>query len=649
MAGPAVALLDVANLAFGFASTPLLRDVTFRLEAGDRVALVAPNGTGKTTLLRLIAGELAPDSGTVVRAKGTRLGFYRQSDEANAAGTVREALRQGFAHLAALEAALQDAEEAAASGEPEAIAELTEATERYLDGGADQLDRRLETIATRLGFVAADLERAAGSLSGGERGRLALGTVLAGEPELLLLDEPTNHLDLDTIRWLEGFLEGWRGAVLVVSHDRAFLDTTCPVTLELGRRALRRFEAPFSGYQRLRREELERERRAADEQAAEVARTEDFIRRNLAGQKTKQAQARRTQLEKLDRLERPEDVWGQAERVRFRFAEAPRSGDVVLTAEDLAAARGGRALFAGFTLRVRRGDRIGIIGPNGCGKTTLLSLLAGRGAPEDRGSVRRGTNLVEGFFDQHLGSLDPSRTAVEEIRAVRADLNADAAREYLARFRLTGEDPLRSVASLSGGERTRVALAKLLLEPKNLLFLDEPTNHLDIPAAEILEEALQRFPGTVIFVSHDRRFLEHVSTRTIAFGADGLDAYEGSFGDYHAMLERRQRLTRDSATETAASARAAGAERHRERRAASRELERKQRRLAQLEAEVSACESELGALRAELVQAPGDRWEALHELAEREHSLGTALDRLLSEWTALSEELAGDAAGDRPL
>jgi ATP-binding cassette subfamily F protein 3 len=635
-----VALLDVANVAFGFTSQPLLRDVTFRLEAGDRVALVAPNGTGKTTLLRLIAGELATDQGTVVRAKGARLGFYRQSDELGADGTLRETLRGGFGHLVALEAELREAERAAAGGDPAALERLTETTDRYLHAGADQLDRRVETIATRLGFTARDLERPTRSLSGGERGRLALGVVLAGEPEILLLDEPTNHLDLDTIRWLEGYLVAGRGAVLVVSHDRAFLDATCPVTLELGRRGLRRYEVPFSTYQTERQVDLERERGAAADQAAAIARTEDFIRRNLAGQKTKQAQARRKGLEKVERLSRPEDVWGKAERVRFRFADAPRSGDVVLVAEDLGAERGGRVLFDGFSLRVRRGERIAVIGPNGCGKTTLLSALAGRGGPSDRGAVQRGTNLLEGFFDQHLGSLDPARTGVEEIRAVRADINADAAREYLARFRLTGDDPLRPVASLSGGERTRVALAKLLLEPKNLLFLDEPTNHLDIPAAEILEDALQAFPGTVVFVSHDRRFLENVSTRVVAFTPEGLDTYEGSFGDFLAMLERRARATPASSVETGGGARAAGADRHRERRAASRELERKQRRLAQLEAEVSTRESALAAVRAELAEAPGDRWEELHAMAERERALGVELERLLAEWMALSEELA---------
>ncbi|MBN2191781.1 MAG: ABC-F family ATP-binding cassette domain-containing protein [Polyangiaceae bacterium] len=634
-----MALLDVANLSFGFASVPLIQEVTFRLEAGDRIALVAPNGTGKTTLLRLLAGELSPDAGTVVRAKGSSLGYYRQSDDLGSGGTVREALRQGFAPLVALETELTEAEAAAASGEASAIERLSEVTDRYLHSGADQLDRRLETIATKLGFSPTGLERETGSLSGGERGRLSLGAVLAGEPDVLLLDEPTNHLDLDTIRWLESFLVGWRGAVLVVSHDRAFLDGVCPVTLELGRRSLRRYEASFTGYQTLRREELERERDAVADQAAEIARTEEFIRRNLAGQKTKQAQARRTRLEKLERLDRPEDVWGKAERVRFRFVDAPRSGDIVLSAEKLWADRGGRTLFDRFDLLVRRGDRIGIIGSNGCGKTTLLSLLAGRGAPQDRGSVRRGTNLVDGFFDQHLGSLDSTRTGVEEIRSVRADLNVDAAREYLARFRLVGDDPLRSVSSLSGGERTRVALAKLLLEPKNLLFLDEPTNHLDIPAAEILEEALVGFPGTVLFVSHDRRFLENVSTRIIAFGAAGLDTYEGSFGDYLAMLERRARVLGDAPVETGPT-RADGAERHRERRAASRELERKHRRLRDLEADITLREAELATLRKELAEAPGDRWEALHELAERERSLGAELERRMTEWLMLSEELA---------
>src|SRR6185436_3312097 len=255
----------------------------------------------------------------------------------------------------------------------------------------------------------------------------------------------------------EGWLRGYRGAVLVVSHDRAFLDAVCPATLELGRKGLRVYPLRYSEYAIARADDLERERALAERQQAFVEKTEDFIRRNIAGQKTKQAQSRRRMLEKLDRVERPEDVWARAERVRFRFAETPRSGDIALDAKGLAAQRGPNQLFSGFEILVRRGDRVGIVGPNGCGKSTLIKLLAGRGEPADRGEVRRGTNLYEGYFDQHLGSLDPKKTCVEEIRRVRGDFNVDGARQYLARFRFYGDDPLRQVSSLSGGESTRLA------------------------------------------------------------------------------------------------------------------------------------------------------------------------------------------------
>ena len=245
-------------------------------------------------------------------------------------------------------------------------------------------------------------------------------------------------------------------------------------------------------------------------------------------------------LEKLETLERPEDVWAVAEKVRFRFSPAPRSGDIVLEATGLGAQRGGRALFSGVDLRsCRRGARLGVVGPTGSGKSTLLKLLAGLGQEEDEGKVRRGTNLAEGYFDQHLGSLDPAKTAVEEIRGVRPELNMDGARQYLARFRFWGDDPLRRVSGFSGGERSRLALAKLLLEPRNLLFLDEPTNHLDIPAAEILEEALAGFEGTAIFVSHDRRFLEGVTTRVIHLRDGEVEIFPGGFRDYEQMLARR--------------------------------------------------------------------------------------------------------------
>jgi len=653
-------VLQVADLGFGYGPSKLFEGVTFSLALGDRAALVAPNGAGKSTLLRLTAGELAADEGQVVVRKGASVGYYRQSHELSPKGTVLEALLSGFHQVVLLRHALDDAQHGAASGTKEDLERLARATDEYHLAHGDELERKVEIIAQKLGFSANDMPREVASLSGGERGRLHLGVVLAQDPDLLLMDEPTNHIDLDTIAWLEQHLVSCRSAIIVVSHDRAFLDAVTGATMELGRKSFRVYPLRYSDYAVAREADLERERQLAERQQAFVDKTEDFIRKNIAGQKTKQAQSRRKMLEKLDRLENPEDVWAVAEKVRFRFAPAPRTGDIVLDADGLGASRGGRKLFEGLDLLVRRGDRIGIVGPNGAGKTTLLKLLAGVGGPDDQGQVRRGTNLEEGYFDQHLGALQVSRTAVEEIRSIRGDLNVDGARQYLARFRFYGDDPLRKVSGYSGGERSRLCLAKLLLEPRNLLFLDEPTNHLDIPASEILEDALTTFEGTVVLVSHDRRFLENVTTRTIAMRGGECDVYPGGFRDFVEASKKGKRENpepnrseKEARPKAKTEAEPPPVEDRAARRAAfevekagARALERKRKRISELEDLIGVAETRVLALREELKQDPAGNWEKIANLAREEQALSRRIESMMSEWSTLSEQLADGAAGN---
>ncbi|MDI3282493.1 ABC-F family ATP-binding cassette domain-containing protein [Polyangium sp. 15x6] len=665
-------VLQVSGLGFGYGANQLFQGVTFSLAPGERAALVAPNGAGKSTLMRLIARELVPDAGSVVIKRGTRVAYVRQSHELPKVGTVLEAFLSGFDELLSLRKELDEASHAAASGTKQALDRLANATDKYHLAGGDALERRVEMLAAHLGFSHEDMGRALGSLSGGERGRLHLGVALANTPDLILLDEPTNHLDIETIAWLERHLAALPSAMLVVSHDRAFLDALCPITMELGRRSFRVYPLPYSRYAEAREEDLERERELAERQEAFVAKTEEFIRRNIAGQKTKQAQSRRKMLDKMETVDRPEDVWARAEKVAFRFVQAPRSGDIVLDARGLEATRGGRQLFSGFDLLVRRGERIGILGSNGCGKSTLLKILAGRGAEEDQGEVKRGTNLCEGYFDQHLGSLDPNKTAVEEIRSVRGDMNVDAARQYLARFRFYGDDTLRKVEGFSGGERSRLALAKLLLEPRNLLFLDEPTNHLDIPAAEILEEALASFEGSVLLVSHDRRFLDAVTTRICAFNGGKIELFPGGYRDFQASLSRpttppeeedgehederaqddgrSKRAVKRSASTVVAQAKGPESPLDKKRafeaeKAASRALERKRKRVKELEEEIAKGEAELGRMREVLKQDPSGDWEKLAKMVAEEQALAKRVDTAMTEWMTLGEELAAEEVG----
>jgi len=428
---------------------------------------------------------------------------------------------------------------------------------------------------------------------------------------------------------------------VIVSHDRAFIQRTCREIVELEDGAFVRYAYPYDQYVVERDARLERARVEYERQKEHVEKTEAFIRKNLAGQSTKQAQSRRRMLEKLERLERPEDNWQLAGKIALKFSPGgDLGGKEILRAPDLTVGYPGKPILEGVTVNVYRGDRVGIVGPNGCGKSTLIKTLVGE-LPPLAGTVERGASVRLGYFDQKLSSLVEDRTAIEEIQSVRNDLSPEVVRSYLAKFRFFGDDPFRTVRGFSGGERSRLALAKMLLFPRNVLVMDEPTNHLDIPARETLEHALDGFPGTLVVISHDRYFLDRICQRLLVFTGQGLEPHLGNYSDWREH-RRRQAAAAKADDKPSAPARLAPSSTETT-RAAKKDRERQQRRLerlvASLEEEIARVEGELGTLRTKLAADHGGDWKKLHELADREHELDGLLAKRMKDWEKASAEL----------
>jgi ATP-binding cassette, subfamily F, member 3 len=632
-------LVQLADIQFGYAGEDLLDGLTWQINPGDHIGLVGPNGAGKSTLLRLLAGELEPEAGQVARARGVRVGYLHQSQEFRGEGTIRGALLAPFAEVVAMGEELAALSlQLEADPAPETVARYGHLEEIYRQRGGYALEARLRELVADVGFSEADMARSIATLSGGERNRLELAKVILAAPDLLLLDEPTNHLDMQSCEKLEEVLATYPGAFVLVSHDRRLLDAVCREIVEVDDGSLEHYAGGWSIYV----EERDKRRAQAlalfQRQQEEIARTEDFIRKNLAGQKSTQAKSRRKMLEKIERLEWHRDVWADAGRIGLRFDIGDRvGGKEALVAEGLIFGYPGAPLGSGLDLTVYRGERLGIVGPNGCGKSTLLQTLLGRMAPL-AGTCRQGYDLRLGYFDQKLAGLDEERSLIEEIRSIRGDLSPDGVRNILGRFRFFGDDAFRVVKGLSGGERNRLALAKLMLRPANLLALDEPTNHLDIPAREVLERALRAYEGTLLVVSHDRYFLDQVCTRLVVFEGGALHQEVGNYSDW-----RHRRAARAAAEPAAAPrpvVRGAGAEAYERDKAKKAERARLERRFAAVEAEIGEIEDQLAALRGRLASEHGGDWQKLHALVEEERGLARRLEERLGEWERLGEQVA---------
>jgi ATP-binding cassette subfamily F protein 3 len=657
-------LLRLEGVARAFPGRALFSGVDLTVNAGDRIGLVGPNGAGKSTLLRIAAGVEPPDAGRVVRPRDVRVGLLGQEITPGGARSAREETASALAALHGLERELRELEaRMARHGEAgqEVPAELAHRWDRahaaFEFGGGFAREARVQRVLAGLGFDGASAERPLAALSGGWRMRVELAKLLVSAPDLLLLDEPTNHLDLPSIEWFEATLAEFGGAVVLISHDRTFLRRHATAVAELEAARFDLYPGSFDRYLEEKARRREQLLARKQQQEREVAQAERLIERfRYKATKARMVQSRIKALAKLERVELP--VESRA-RIRLRIPEPRRSGDPVLRLAGVHKRYGERVVYAGVEFQVRRGERVALVGPNGAGKSTLLRIAAGV-LPFDAGTRALGHHVEVAFYAQHqLEVLDPSRSVLEELEAVAHTDDVPRLRGHLGAFLFPGDDVGKRVSVLSGGEKARLALARMLLRPANFLVMDEPTNHLDLAACEVLESALGEYTGTLLFISHDRSLIDALATRVVEVRDGALTDHLGGYAEWRraaaaaeagAAPESRAALPAAQAAGAASpEARATRGERagRREReKAAARDLARARRRLAALEAEVASQEARLEELAARLAAPELWRDGAAARALESEHeALREALAVRYREWEQLAAELeAGDGA-----
>lgn len=632
-----MAIVSAQGLEKTFYIDPILKDVGFLIEAGEKIGLIGNNGSGKTTLMAMLAGELTPDGGSISSTKDLEVGYLAQHVAVTEGASIYDECMASFQAVIELEEKLRAMEVEMAHLEGEAleehIARYQVLVDRYEKSGGYSRESAVTGALRGLGFSEEEMHMPAENLSGGQKSRLALAKLLLHEPDLLLLDEPTNHLDMDSIAWLEKFLKAFKGAVVVISHDRYFLDAIVDRILFLKDAALKSYQGDYTNFVRRRQEEEDQMRHAYVMQQKEIKRQEEMIKRYASWNREKSVRAARSKQKQLDKMERLDDVKGE-KNLLLSFSPATESGRDVLHIEHLSKSFPTKQLFDDVTFPIYKGERVGLIGPNGIGKSTLFKIIMNELAPTS-GEVQMGKGVTIAYFDQEMKTLDENKTVAEELWDRYPKLDRFQIHAYLARFLFTGDDLDKRIGDLSGGEKGRLSLLIIMLSGANFLLLDEPTNHLDIESKESLEAALKDYTGTILTISHDRYFLDRVATKIVCLSEEGTFMVDGDYTyflkkweDAHKVEEEEEEITKTQIVK----------EKKRSREE-QKEARRRKKALRDTEAEIHALEAEIEAMDATLADPAtyDDHREAL-ALSQKRDNAQEELDALYDEWFALSAE-----------
>ncbi|HEQ4675138.1 TPA: ABC-F family ATP-binding cassette domain-containing protein [Streptococcus pyogenes] len=631
-------ILQGNKLERSFSGDVLFQNISLQVDERDRIALVGPNGAGKSTLLKLLVGEETPTSGEVNTKKDLTLSYLAQNSRFESDQTIYEEMLKVFEALRQDEERLRQMEMDMATVSGQDLTRLMTdydlLTEHFRQQGGFTYESDIKAILNGFKFDESMWQMTIAELSGGQNTRLALAKMLLEKPELLVLDEPTNHLDIETIAWLENYLANYQGALIIVSHDRYFLDKVATVTLDLTPHGLDRYVGNYSRFMTLKAEKLVAEEKQFDKQQKEIAKLEDFVQKNIVrASTTKRAQARRKQLEKIERLDKPTSARKSA---HMTFQADKPSGNVVLTVEKAAIGYNQHVLSEPINLDVHKLDAIAIVGPNGIGKSTLIKSVIGQ-IPFIKGEVKYGANVEIGYYDQTQSHLTSSNTVLEELWQDFSTTPEVDIRNRLGAFLFSGDDVKKSVAMLSGGEKARLLLAKLSMENNNFLVLDEPTNHLDIDSKEVLENALIDFDGTLLFVSHDRYFINRLATKVLEITENGSTLY---LGDYDYYLEKKaelEELARLAAGEIVEETKEASATDYQLQKANQKERRRLTRRYEEIEARLETIEERIGAIQEDM-HASNDTAQLIAWQKEWDQ-LDQEQETLMEEWETIAEQI----------